>query len=117
MPESAILNTVGKVNQYDFGLDPLNNARLFFPSNTLLMLGAGWRRIFSPDEGKPQWTVEYMMKFNINGHNQFYDFKASVPDWYQVTMSGVSFENGEIPDGLCVYDEQDYDGLFEPPTP
>jgi len=116
LPETAILNTVGKVNKTDFG-DP-NTYRLYFPANKLIMLGAGWRRVFMPKDASPAWVIEYMFKYKKTYHNNLFDYLAAIPDWYQVSLRGPpAFPPGSIPDGQCIYDEAEYADLFVPEPP
>lgn len=112
LPEAKYLDTIGRINKEDFGPGDLDD-RLFFPARTLLLLGAGWRRVFLPYQAEPGWTVELMCKYNRAGWDKKFNFRAQVPDWYQVSLDGTNYPSGgNTPDRKLLFDERDYNKLF-----
>lgn len=66
------------------------------------------------------WEIEYHMKWNRNGHLNFFDFaptdKSTPRGWFQINIDGQNFYGpGSWVDGKTLFDGRNYDNLFAGP--
>lgn len=127
MPGTAIQDTVGCVNKYDFEIG--DGSTTVAPAGTLLLMGWEPLRKNSP-YGLRTWRIRYTARFNPYGHNNFYDYDGAHfndscsggssgsynPGWRQASRCGTYFAPGSVPDGQLLYNERDFDLLFTPPA-
>ena len=105
LPFDAILDTIGRVNDFEFA---------DCPAGTLLLIGVDYKRQNSPF-GDRTWQIEYTVRYNPRLHNNFYDFIGK--GWYQASTDGTYYAaDAPPPDGKLLYDSRDFELLFTPPS-
>jgi hypothetical protein len=130
MPNNTIASTIGRVNLRPVTL-PGGSPTTALPGQ-LLLIAVDTHRTGSP-YGNRLWNIDYTMRYNPRGHNNFYDFVSG--GWFQASKDkhfygyikspGVRFFNptsssatfgssDDPPDGVLLYDSRDYARLFCP---
>lgn len=128
LPNKTIANLLGRVNLRPVGL-PGGPTTVADPGKLLLLQADS--QIANTPYGNRLWNVQYTIRYNPRGHNNFYDFIAG--DWYQASKDGkyYAYDNGgadyfpptgtvnrgatrDPPDGVLLYDSRDFTRLFCP---
>jgi hypothetical protein len=121
MPTDDIQRIIGCVNEFEFPVGD-GSGKVAAPG-TLLLTGWEPKRFNSP-YGLRTWRCGYTVRYNPRGHNNFYDWTAAEPGFYQASTDGIYYEPGVPdppgttpwpPDGKLLYNARNFELLFTPP--
>jgi hypothetical protein len=103
IPFNTFLDSFGTVNKTTWaGCD----------AGTLLLTAIDYDQTNTP-YGQRAWDIEYCVKYNPHGHNNFFDAQAG--GYWQASIDGNTYTEGSIPDGKLTYNEREFGNLFTAP--
>jgi hypothetical protein len=84
-----------------------------FKAGTLLLENVKPIPVTAPFVGLYEWDIEFTFNLDVKGWNWKYYPIAPNNKWYFVSNDGVVYPAGSIPDDVSIYNERDFNLLFD----